>query len=324
MFFEGDLGVLDRLLEKHRLMQLDDRAHEEFRPWLAGSGGALCGTYCAGQLAALFNFGLRNIFTGAITSSTSTPAVKFFGDGNLPLARSIYWKECTLERFLSLRRLALWLAGVGNVPAMDIDFLCEVFRGKNDRGVCFDRAALREWPTAFYAATTKEDGTAGFLDMRFLEDPVEGTKASIAIPGFTRGYVRIDNTIHFDGDGAVPFPATEVLKFSPTDILVLANRPKPTKGKEVEADRPIPSAYLKSVPEGIREAFSTKHLRFAEGLKQLREQNTCRYLILWTDGEVGPFDRNSAKLEAASLRAEVHLNGLLSAAQERRRVCLAA
>jgi predicted patatin/cPLA2 family phospholipase len=311
---EGDLRVLDSVIQRSRRFEAGASCHEDTRPWLIVSGGALCGTYCAGQLSALLRARLKNGFVGARASSTGSPGVTSFASETVFDARSMYWIECTYEQFLSLQRLALWLPGIGLAPAMNIDYLCDVFRGTNERGVrLVNHDKLRAWQTDFRIAVTRLDGSGAFLDMRTVEDPIEAVKASIAIPGISRGYVRVGDEILFDGDATGSLPVAEVLRHSPTDILVLANRPKPREDEagRVIPDPMMPSRYLESLPRGVQNAFSTKHLRYVEELNLLRTQTICRYLIIWTDGVVGPFNRNPKKLEAAALRADEHLGGLL-------------
>lgn len=310
MHFEGNLSVLRNLLEKRALLAAGDPRHTRYRTALAIRGGALCGTYCAGQLAALHDCNLTDAFDSAYTASTGTPAAAFFFAGQVHEGREIYWRECVTDRFLSLRRYAVWRSGLGQERAMDIDYLGGVFHGNNERGTKLDVGALQNARTAFYAAATGKNGRGALIDMRSTPQPIDAIKASIAIPGLSRGGVDVDGETYYDGEAAYPFPALAALeREEPTDILVLANCPKPKDGS---GDKPVSPDFLRELDEKTRGLFATKHQRFVTQLNALRAQSKCRYLILWTDGAVDPFDRNATKLEAASRRAESHLGALLA------------
>jgi|CXWL01.1.fsa_nt_gi predicted acylesterase/phospholipase RssA len=309
MLFEGNPQVFSNLRLKRDLLAKGDSRHERYRTALGVGGGALLGTYGAGQLSSLAQYGHVDTFDVALTASTGTPATLFFVSGQVDEARSIYWKECVTSRFLSLRRLiARAIPGNQHLFAMDIDYLADVFRGENDRGLCLDIETFRRARTEFYAAVTSEHGKTALIDMRRAEDPIEAMKASIAIPGISRGNVRLGDELYFDGMGAVPFPPTQLIdQFAPTDVLFLANCPKP-RG----IGTPVPSAYLKDLPSGARKMFETYHERFATELAVLRARTDCRWAIIWTDDLIDPFERNAKKLEDASHRAKAHLDELLS------------
>lgn len=321
---EGTTRVLENLFECSDRFERGDPSHEEFNVWLCVNGGALCGTVGAGLLAALHRFRVKNGFSGALTSSTGTPATIGFGSGTILDTRSVYSKECTSQRFLSKKRLLVWLANVGNNPhAMNIDYLCDdVLCGRTERDIhLVDRKALDEWRAAFHVATTTEDGKDLLIDvstLRTVEEVLGATKASIALPGISRGHVRIGDRLCFDGDGACTFPPAHVLeRFNPperpvTDILVFANGPRPPEDKNgrVIPGSPTPSKYLESAPPGVRETFLKKHLKYAEGLDALRAQTSCRYLIFWVE-DLAPFCQDPNILEAASLDAEQYLCSLL-------------
>jgi predicted acylesterase/phospholipase RssA len=309
MLFEGNFQVLQNLRIKRDLLSRGDPRHELFRTAIGVGGGALLGTYGAGQLASLFEHGHKDTFDVALTASTGTPATLFFVSGQVDEARSVYWKECVTPRFLSLRRfIARAIPGNEHLFAMDIDYLANVFRGLNDRGLQLDIEALRRSRTAFYAAATSGNGDAALIDVRSAEDPIEVMKASIAIPGISRGNVKIGDELYFDGMGAVPFPPTQLVEwFAPTDILFLANCPKP-RGRSA----PVPSSYLKDLPSGARVVFETYHERFESELALLRARTDVRWAIIWTDELVDPFERDSQKLKDASERAKTHLSDLLS------------
>jgi len=313
--FEGNLGVLPNILKKEMLLRRGNPAHETYRTGIVVNGGAMRGTIGAAQLAALYDFGILSAFDVAFTGSTGTPPTLFYGSGDIAHTRDVYYKECTTDTFLSFARLVAWRTNPSLAPAMNIDYLCD-----DVLGMRFNADTYRLWRTAHYATVTTSEGESAYLDMKALPDPMQGTKASIAIPGLSRGHVAIGDKIYFDGDGAAPFPAAEAInRFSLTDILVLANRPRPKEDRTGRAlsEEAIPkdSPYLQKVPVGVREAFATKHLRYVDGLDALRKQKTCRYLIIWTDGSIGQFTTNAKRLKAASCAAQQELRSVLQECQ---------
>jgi predicted patatin/cPLA2 family phospholipase len=309
---EGNLDVLRNLFVARSFKERDDPRFEHYVFGFAGQGGAMRGTYGAGQLAAFERHRLMSLFKFGVAASTFSPTLAFSLTGNVVFNRSVYWKECASRKFLLLVRPFLPNPELRG-PMMDIDYLCDVFRGNNERGIRLDIEALRQSPTALYVAVTKSDGSPVLIDIRTAADPIEVIKASIAMPGISRGHVDLGDDVYFDGSGAVPFSATEAVRFEPTDLVIVANCPKPKDGACSE----IPAQLLSTLPEGARTAFENLHRGFTDGLAWLRKQRDFRWLILWSPPSgVWLLERNASRIEAASLRAEDHLHGLLEQCRE--------
>ena len=316
MLFEGNVEVFERLFLKQKLLSEGNPLHAAIRPILVVQGGAMRGVYAAGEVTALHDHGLTHVFDAEITASTGTPIIAYKLAEQVRLGRTIYWTECATREFLSLRRRK-------GGYVMDIDYLCEVFRGNTARNVRLDVDTLRRSRTQFYAAVTStKTGVGSLIHMQEACDPINVIRASIAMPWLSHGDVKIGDESYLDGAVAFPFPATEAFRFNPTDILVLANCPKDEQagGAEGFAASLLPG----SLSAGVRKSFATIGERYTRELSVFRRQKECCWGILWTDNDVRSFDQNPKKLEAASLRAEEHLNTLLSEASVRFRSRIAA
>ncbi len=307
MVFEGNiLGVLDSLIEKKRLLALADPRHERIRPMLVVQGGALRGVSAAGHSVAFENHGLTDAFDASFTASTGSPVESYRLSGQVRLGRTIYWNECTTSAFLDFRRM------FKNGHIMDIDFLCEVFRGNTGRKLCLDVAAMQQSRTEFFAAVTyAKTGEGAFIDMKKAIDPINVIRASIALPFVSHGNVEIEGEPYLDGAVAFPFPATEALRrFQPTDVLVLANCPRDEVPGAFEGR--IASRIPGTISPGVKKAFDTQGARYSREISAFRKTTGLRWAIAWADKVIRPFEQNPGLLETASLQAEGLMNGLLA------------
>lgn len=308
MLFEGNKEVLVNLFKKKQLLMEGDASHQKIRPALLVLSGVMRGVYAGGQAIALDKAGFTDVFDVVVGVSTGAPVAAYFLAGHIQEGLTVYWHECTSRKFISPRR------GFIGRRIVDIDYLASVFRGQTPRKVALDQEALHRSRSRFYTATTCGDTGEGlFLDAKSSNpDPIEALRATIAMPWLSHGNVVIDGRRYLDGVGAMPFPVQDMLGFCPTDLLVLAN--SPPQEKKGKAESFLLPFLLDSFPPPVREAFLTRHARFADELAFLRTQKECRFSILWTDKAIGRFERNPNKLETAAVRAEKHFADLLGEA----------
>ncbi len=308
MFFEGDVGVLHSLLQKKALLATHDRRAANIRPLLLILGGTMRGVYGGGQVCALQAHGLTESFDVVVGISTGAPTAAYFLARQSALGTSIYHEECTTKRFMSLH----W-------PPIRTDYLAELFRGRE--GVKrLDQDAIRASRSRFYiAATCAESGEGVLFDAKTVRpDIVQAVQASIAIPGFSGAPVAVGQRRYLDGGGAFPFPLRHVIeRFNPTDVLVLTNEPLPNRNVVARwAQRKLDEVrYLLAAtgkPAAVRDAFFTAKSRFLEEAGWIQKTRPPGVAVIWVDNPISSFERNQAKLRAASLQSERHLSGLLS------------
>lgn len=307
MEFEGSKDALANLIKKQRRLAVGDETHRQIRTLLIALWGTMRGVYGGGQVIALEQAGLTDMFDTVIGVSTGAPILAYFLAGQSELGTSIYCEECTTEAFMSLRELKI-----------DVGYLASIFRG--DIGAKpLDQDAVRASRSRFLAGVTCANaGTGEFLEVRRASpDPVQALIASIALPGFTEP-VELNGRTYLDGGGGMPFPLFESLdRFAPTDVLVLANRPR----REKMAYTLIRDLATKIATRGlelpVRNAYATRHARFAKEVSAFRSGAYRTNIgIIWTDDEVGPYERQPAKLLAARDRAHNHMTRLLREARD--------
>lgn len=309
MFIEGNIGVLKRIHEKQRLLDADDPRHETIRPALLIGSGVMRGVYGGGGTIALERAGLNNVFDVVVGVSTGAPLLAYFLAGQAETCGSIYWEECLTPNFFSWGRL---LGG----PVVDTDWLCEVFRGNiSSKGI--RQHQVLQSRTAFYTAATHAGTAEGvFLNAKQTPDVVEAIRASIALPGLSRGKVDIAEKSYVDGAGALPFPAPKMIReFAPTDLLVFTNRPPNLQVKKSILNSLTLEFFLAQSPRSVQHAFRTMDETTENELALTRAQTECNVLMIWADNEVDTFDKDPRKLEAAGVRARDHLTQLLNEAR---------
>lgn len=264
-------------------------------PLLIALSGTQRGVYGGGGGIALEDMGFRNGFKTALGVSTGSPGISYFLSGQLKQCISIYWEENTGEEFIDLRRSG------ENESTVDITWLVEkVFKQGPKK---LDTEALKNNPTElYYAATDAYTGKGELLNMRKLDDPVEGIKASIAIPELYKEKVKIKyegETREFvDGAVAYPFPVVEILELvRPTSILVFANRPK-------ELPKSIISTLINKYKSLVVSTQFEKDILEGDQIfdSELYELRNCGipYTIVWTDDKVGSYEKNPKKLKQAA------------------------
>lgn len=298
MHSEGNESVLGRLLEKKRLRACDDERHKDVRGLLLILTGGMRGAYGGGQVIALEKAGLTEEFDTVVGISTGSPTGAYFLSGQAEIGTSIYCVECTQPRFIDLARLR-----------MDADYLAGVFY---EGGKKLDTDAVRASRSNFFIGVTcARTGSGSLIDAKRMPDMVRAIRASIAMPLLTGKPVHLEGGSFLDGGGAYPFPLEEAItRFSPTDVLVLAN------GSPEGYARTRPKAVRNwlgtlGYPKSVREAFVSAPRRF-ERARDAMATAPCRVLVLWSDDCLSSFERNPKKLSEAAQASERHLTGLLS------------
>ena len=311
MLFEGDSEVLKRLFYKKHLLAEGNPEHEKIRPALLILSGVMRGAYGGGQVSALERFDLNDVFDTVVGISTGAPTAAYFLAQQAILGTTIYSEECTTPDFLSLSR---FIRGAGSI--MDTGHLISVFRGlvSNKK---LDQEKIFQSRSRFLVGVTCADTAEGeFLDTRKCSDMIEAIHASLSTPGISQGQISLDGRTWTDGVVALQFPAQKLIEeYQPTDVLVLANRDSTWQPSgSFSLEKMLLPLFFAKFPEPVRRTFESRNEQFAHGLQTIREQK-IRSAIVWTDKELGKFERNPKKLESAALRAETHLSQLLAAAE---------
>ena len=80
-------------------------------------------------------------------------------------------------------------------------------------------------------------------------------------------------------------------------------------------DRLTSATTLRRFPSEVQQVHLHSDERAQEELNYLRLHKDCRWAILWSDGEVQRFERDSKKIENAFSRSHQHLSSLLEQAR---------
>lgn len=311
MLFEGNSEVLARLHEKKRLLAEGNPRHEEIRPALLVLSGTMRGVYGGGQVTALERFGLTSAFDIALGVSTGAPTAAYFVAGQAALGTTLYSEECTRPEFIRARRIFS-----GGWP-VDTGYLARVFRGECSNKKLDQRAILASRTALYAGVTCAETGEGIFVDAkRTSPDVVEALKPSMSFPGLSPGPTHIGSRRCVDGVGGLPFPAPRVMsEFNPTDLLVFANCSEQRRSRKNLVELLLSPLLFRKCGKATKEAFARRNAEALDDLIKTRQQKQCRVAVVWTDDEIGKFERNAKKLRSAAVRAEQHLSELLAQAE---------
>jgi predicted patatin/cPLA2 family phospholipase len=303
--FEGDKEVLRNLFRKKRYVEQGDVRQYDYRHTIFASTGVLRGVQAAGMGCALERYNLSQLFVHMLGSSTGACAGQYLPPEQIREHIDLYWEEAASEQFISFRRLFK-----GDRPVEDTEFLCDAFKRRLDLKRFY--ASRVEFHVGVTCALS---GKGRFLDAKRQDlHPVEVVRASMSIPGLSGGPVEIDGHPYYDGAGAMGMPIREIIEqFSPTDLLIFPNCPGEDKGGAW--GQLLSGVLLTRETLAVQKAFLTRHERFAEGIRYLRGQSSCRWAIVWNDDSVGQFERDTRKLQEAATSADRFMTRLLDEAQ---------
>lgn len=285
-----------------RIHKKDDSS---LRPCILFLGGVMRGVYGGGGARALERAGLSEAFYAGVGVSTGAPALAYFLAKQAGVGTSIYYEECTTWRFLR---------PFGH-NITDISFLSDVWRGKKGEKK-LDVYALQKNPTRSYAlATPVAGGASRMLSYREEHDPIECIVAACSMSGLYHGTPMVHGVEYTDAAMADPFPIERLVEvFSPTSVLVIANRPK--VWRDVRWAVALYDLFVRYVLRHTEHVSAKeKHRRYEASLTWIRSVG-IPYCIVYTDDEVRPFTRNAAKLKDAADRFEAYMTRLLRAARE--------
>ena len=300
MFFEGcPEKVLSALIEKKRLLKNDvDSSH--IRPLLIVLSGIMRGADGGGRTTALEELGLTDSFDTMLGVSTGAGLIAYAASHQSELGTSIYHEECVQLPLVSITRA---LRG-GHLA--DIHHMANILRyGKKS----INQKKLKSSRINTIAVTThKKTGKKKLLNLRELDDIVDGVEASFAIVGAS-DHVEIDGVEYIDGGLSMPFPQKEVIEeINPTHILVIANK---TEGeKMLTIHRLIAKWMVRNMKHLQPDILKWQH-RFDTSLKDMRDNHeNIPYLIAWSGTDVFPIETNQKKLINVTKDANKHMKNL--------------
>ena len=297
---EGDAKKVFLDIEKFR----EDRVkgiEPERGPLFIVLQGAIRGAYGGGGVSALEDLGLRFGFKTAVGVSTGSPTVAYFLSGQSHVGSTIYYEECVTPEFMNIRRGAEG----GNV--LDISWLVEKAFSEGKKKL--DLLEFFRNPTNVYMAVTDYFSGEGYLlnakDKN--QNPVtEILHASCAVPELYMNEVKVNVNGELKRviDGAVGFPLPvkkSIEMFSPSSILIFANRSKASK--DTFLDR-LAAKYFAIINnpdkkrDGIEKDIMSNKEIFEENLYELKYSG-IPYLIIWTDKKVGNMEHDPVKIKKA-------------------------
>ncbi len=289
---ESDLGFLKAQKILHKVLlnlrkKRDDPngKGKNIRPLLLVLGGGMAGCYGAGQVCSLCHSGYLKVFQTAVGVSAGACDVAYFlaGKRQVLIGTSIFYEECTKEKFLSLSHPR---------KIMDIDYLVKTFTfGKKK----LDTKAIIKNPTDFYVQVVDTQTGENILVNAKQERNLILTSihASMAVPFFYGKKVLLGSKEYKDGTFATPFPIKEVVKkFKPTDILVLPQTPyKNEHGSE---------KYNETLLNILVEKFTKGREGFLKGLKYIKKQKKVNIGIMYPpDCGIVAFTRDAKLIKRA-------------------------
>jgi predicted patatin/cPLA2 family phospholipase len=291
--------VVDRLLEKKRLLAAGDDRHKEIRTLALIPGRGMRGVYSAGAMIALKVLGLDDVFDNIVGISTGAGVASyFFGTTeDAIMGCSIYLEDATKKDFINTKR---WKR------IMDMEFLHQVMRHEkplNDGAIRSQRSGLWTGVTDF------ETGQGALIDAKKAKpDITTAMIASMSVPGSFENPLTVNGRTYIDGDIALPVPIELMVQmFRPTDILVLVNQRRSTTREGGVVSQPqfrevmedfLLWATVRRRP--LQRAILAKKYRLKEGLDYMNSLTNIHIgIINPPDKTINSLTQNTEKLRSA-------------------------
>lgn len=300
MFFEGEpKKVLNALIKKKYLLE-NNMNSDHIRPLLVVLSGIMRGADGGGRTTALEELGLIDSFDTMIGISTGAGIIAYAASHQSELGTSIYHEECIQLPLISIKR------AIKGGHLADIHHMSNILRyGKK----AINQQKLKNSRIdTISVITNKETGEKKLLNLKELNDIVDGIEASFAIVGASN-HVKINGIDYIDGGLSMPFPQKEVIQeINPTHILIIAN--KTEKEKMLPVHKLIAKWMVRDMKHLQSDILKWQY-RFDTSLKDMRDNyKNIPYLIAWSGNDVHPIETNQKKLIDVTKNANKHMKNL--------------
>lgn len=303
MILEGDIGVIDAIKEKKRLMDAGE-PHDHIRPLLIGGGGFMKGSYGIGALQSLTAHGHQETFTAAVGISSGSPMLAYFLAGQMDLSARLMVEDATSKEFFNFSYVD---------EICDTEYFMQRVRGEVDKKA-LDVAALLDHRTDYQCAVTEFDtGTSRLLRPIAEDTLLSAMQASITMPNGAFAEVYIDDVRYVDGGFGKPHPLRRAITENDniTHVLVLGNQDKSTKDILLLEKVLDWTLWRHRMPAALRRAAHDRRKTRHRFVEQMLEQSQIPFCIDWGDESVDNFERDPGRVAAAINRSRTFWNQLL-------------
>jgi len=257
-----NLTIIKRILYKTQLLKAHNPNHKLIKLLLLIDSGGMRGIVSMGNCLGLEKLELTEVFDDIVTISAGTANGGFFLAKQSALACTVYTDDLVDRRFIN--PLRFW-------KVTDIDYVNDiVFRHVKK----LDTEAIRKSRPNFFACVTRvDDGNGEFMDVKKQVDIISVIKASMAMLVLYNKPIKIGNNYYVDGLTSMGLPIDEIIdQFSPTDILVLLNRPLGyCRPKLSVIEKSISKLYLRKFPQALKNSFFDMNRKYSHQINTLRE-----------------------------------------------------
>lgn len=282
MIFEGDMGVIDAIKEKKRLMDAGE-AHEHIRPMLFIDGGLMKGTYGVGASLALEELGYKDVFTSLVGVSSGAPSAAYFLSGDVATGASLVWEECCSRKFINAWRF--W-------NQVNTFYFSAVLRGVTGKGLKTEKV-FASATELFIAVADFKTGKPELLKPSNGEELLTAIQASILMPNISSDTVKFNDIRYADGGFTRPHALKKALEeIDATHILVITNQDK-TITTLPKLERFLNHTLFRHrMPKPLRFAA---HERKRERMKVIEEMESglhMPYALVWGNHSIRSMERN--------------------------------
>jgi predicted patatin/cPLA2 family phospholipase len=296
MFFEGDVTSLVEAMRLKRELIKSNATYEGPRILFIGGGGVMYGCEAGGTVTAFAEAGYGDVFDWVLGLSTSAPGVTYFLSGNPRVGTSIYYEECCTKEFLDPFRIH---------KPVDTVYLDRVFRGETGKPYNLNRV-FEHRTELLIGVTNARTGKQNILRPKTGEELYRVILASISIPGITGRPIVHQGRGYTDGAMSNPLPVKQLIgALNPTHVLVIPNRTKDVTCEVPRFERVLNDVLFRSrISPAMREMMRRRRARLREALRWLRQDCPIPYVVAWSEGTIGKFERDPCRIKAAAVLAE--------------------
>ena len=287
MIFEGEMGVIDAIKEKKRLI-LAGEEHGHIKPLLVIDGGLMKGAYSVGAGLALEELGYSEVFSDVVGVSSGAPMAAFLVSGQVASCSSTLWEEFTSRKFINMWRF--W-------NQVNTFYVAGVLRGVTGKGIDTDRV--------FSSSAKVHIGVADFttgepflLKPKTGEELLQAIQASILMPNLSNDVVLFDDIRYVDGGFTKPHILQLAIdKIAATHLLVLTNQ------DQTVSTIPFLERFLNHtlfrwrMPAALRFAAHERRKERRKVLESMKTNYSVPYALVWGNHSITSMERNPVKVK---------------------------
>ena len=287
MILEGNVGVIDAIKEKKRLMDAG-LEHEHIKPMLICGGGCMKGSYAWGAALALSDLGYQNCFHTVAGISVGALTTAYFLSGNIREVESLPYAESVSRDFFNVWR---------PFNILNTAYMRSVVEGKPGRSLLTGNIFSHQTKLVI-ALSRYKTATPYLLSPEEPEELYEGLRATISMAGAVSDPAVIDGERYLDGATTYPYVRTALYNLPEvTHILDITNQDQDMKPYNYIEAFLLETFYRPVTTQVVRYAANQRRKQRKEFLEHIVKEQPKPICLAWGNHSIGSLEAKRDKMK---------------------------